>query len=258
MTYAAELDDRRQEVRRGNASAVLHFWPKVLGTGNVAADPSPAPSYSIVSPTGTALASGTGTITAVDGVSRIGCVVDASLLPLGENYSCLLTWTTGGVSYLSTIRFDVVLEPWDGADCGLNDLTDEVADIGELLDAQAQAQGTVGRTREQQAALLAAKATSDVKGWLRQQLAARGRIYPRLVVQREELRRVVAAQALARAFRAQGGGADSASRALAKEWEEEARNRLLGLGELDYDEDEDQTADSTISVSRVVTVRRSW
>jgi len=253
--YAAELDDRRQEVRRGHATATVTFWPKVLGAGNIAAEAGP--TYSIKGPTGTAIASGNGTITAIDGVSRISCAVDASLLELDENYSCTITWSHAGISYLSTVRFDVVLEPWDGSDCGLNDLMDEVADIGELLDAQVQVQGA-SRTREQQAALLAAKATTDVKGWLRQQLAAKGRIYPRLIVQREDLRRVVAAQSLSRAFRAQGGGKDSHSRELAKEWEEEAQKRLLGLGELDYDSDEDNDADSTVVVSRSVKIRRTW
>jgi len=253
--YAAELDDRRQEVRAGSAANTLRAWPKVAGVGNVVAT---AATYAIKSPKGAALTSGTATRTTVASVTRIDVPVDASALELGENYAAIITWSYDGASYVSTVRFDVVTEPWDGADLSLNDLVDEVATIGEVLTAIIAGKGDTDRTTDQEASLLGVKACTEVKGWIRSSLESRGRIYPRLILQREELRAVIAAQAIARAYRSLGGGADAASRARADEWTAEAQRRLQALGELDYDADDDGTPDATLSGFGTVRLGRSW
>lgn len=257
MTYEAELDDRRQEVRRGNATASVVFWPKVLGVGNVTIS---APTYSLIDPEGDTLSSSTATITTFATCVRVNCAVDASSLALDENYAAIITWSYGGETRETSVRFDVVLEPWDGSDVSINNLVDEVADIGDLIEAQAnQVTGDSGtRSREQQASMLAMKACTDVKQWIRSQLEAKGRFFPRLILNREALRGVVVAQTIARAYRAQGGGRDSPARALAEDWTAEAKQRLAGLGELDYDEDEDRVADTVIGGWSTVKIARSW
>lgn len=255
MTYAAELDDRRQEVRRGYAANVIRCWPKAAGAGNVAVT---APSATILDPDGESLGAASVTNTTVGAVSRLDLTIDATSYELRENYAAVITWTYGGLAHVTTLRFDSVLEPWDGSDVSLNDLVDEVADIGELLTGQIAAKGDTGRTIEQEASLLGVRACTDVKGWIRSQIEAKGRIYPRLILQRDELRAVVAAQAIARAYRAQGGGADSPARQLYQDWTGEAQSRLRALGELDYDADEDRVADAQIGGWGVVRLGRSW
>lgn len=329
MTYASELDDRRQEVRYGSSGQV-YFWPKILGTGNVLAGSA---TYTLTSPDGASIGSGSATATTIDGVTRYSVTVDASTSPLGEGYRCQITWAYASSSYVASVRYDVVREPYSGEDVGINDLLDEVADLRELLLGQAQAHGTsrtiattgvsvasnvatatvaeghgvvpgmrltssghttttsdtvevtaatattisypltasdgamadgagsllVERSAEEQAAMLAMHAWQDIRAQLRSQLQGEGRIYPRLILDREGLRRVVAAQAVARAYRARGGGLDSASRTLAEDWAREAQARLSSLGPMAYDsdEDEDGTADASLS-SGTVRVRRSW
>lgn len=238
----------------------MTFWPKVLGTGNVAAATSPAPSFSVLDPLGVEIASGTPTATTIDSVTRFRCTISGSGLTLGENYACVITWRdSGGTEYVNTVRFDVVLEPYDGADVSIDDLVDEVADLRELLDAQAAAQAaTTPRTAEQQASLIAGKAWEDVRRWIKAQLEQRGRIFPRLILDREAIRFVVVAQAVSRVYRAQGGGPESNSRGLADDWTKEAQTRLASLGDLPYDEDENRVEDSTVTLGGVVTVRRTW
>ena len=254
MTYAAELDDRRQEVRRGNANDVVRLWPKAPGIGNVLVT---SPTAVLYRPNGSSLGAATVTATTVSSVTRLDVAVDASALELDEGYAAVVTYTYDNTTQIRTVRFDVVREPWDGSDVSLNDLVDEVADIGTLIEAQALAKSAT-RTVEQEASLLAMKATQDVKGWLRSELAAKGRIYPRLILQREELRNVVSAQAVARAYRAQGGSTDSATRQLATDWQTEAQSRLRALGELDYDADDDGVADQTLAAWGAVRIERTW
>lgn len=258
MTYAAELDDRRQEVRRGYASNVVRLWPKVAGTGNVLATSATA---EIFNPSGTSLGAASVTNTTVGGISRLDIAVDASsstTYELRENYAAVVTWAHAGVTYVGTVRFDCVLEPWDGSDLSLNDLLDEVADLGELLQQQVDAKGDNARTIEQEASLLGVRACTDVKGWIRAQLEAKGRYYPRLILQREELRSVIVAQAVARCYRARGGGADSPARQLYLDWTAEAQSRLKALGELDYDSSEDRVADDSVGGWGSVRIGRSW
>lgn len=335
MTFAAELDDRRQEARRGYASNPVYFWPKVAGLGNVFVASSPAPTFATSKPDGAAIASGSATVATFDGVTRLGVTIDASGLELDENYACHFTWTYDGLQHVDTVRFDVVREPYDGSDVSLNDLLDELAELRELLEGQAQAHGSArsiattaavsvagvvtftvaaghglvpgnmitvsghdaafntstavaiqsvtettivaaiagsgsatsvdttgtisaARTAEQQASLLAMKAAGDVKSWIRARLEAKGRVFPRLFVDRNAIRQIVIAQTIARAYRAQGGGAESPSRARFDEWTGEAHARLANLGMQDYDDDDDGIPDTVFGGFSVVKIGRSW
>lgn len=262
MTYLAELDDRRQEVRTA-ASQTIVLWPKVRGEGNVTLDEEDdSASANVYRPNGVLIGAADVEIEDMGteespGPSRISITFGASGEDLLEGYYAIVEWTYAETTRIDTVRFDVVTEPWDGSDVSLNDLLEEVSDAGELLDGMAQLKGE-DRTREQEASVVAVRAATDVKMWIRQQLEQQGRIFPRLIIDRESIRRVVTAQAIARIYRAQGGGPDSPARALAQDWTEEARRRLAELGTLDYDADEDRVADALVGGFAVVRVGRSW
>ena len=176
---------------------------------------------------------------------------------LKENYSVLLTWVYSGMTHVSTVRFDCVLDPVGDLNVTLNDLIEEVVDMDERLTRQATIQGT-GRTAEQAASIYAVKAWGDVYRWIKSKSDAQGGIVPRLIVDREALRRVVVARACARVFRAEGGGLDSESRQLFEDFSDEAVARFSELGPLAYDSAETGVADSTVSGWSVVQTQRTW
>lgn len=261
MAYAAELDDIRQEVRRGYASNSIRYWPKRPDVGNVAV--TGTPTYSLFKPTDSdsAIVSGSVTVTDVGGVDRLDITVDATdtdTYQLAEHFAAVITWTYGGVAYVSTVRFDCVLEPVsDAFGVSLNDLVEEVSDMAGRVLAQADVIDD-GRTAEAHATIVALKAWQDVRRWVKSHLEARGSIIPRLIVDREALRWVVVAQAVARVYRAEGGGLDSESRALAADWSDEAQARFAGLGPLKYDDTEDRTPDDVLTGWGTVQTRRAW
>ena len=258
MVFAAELDDVRQQIRRGAAAASnqVTFWPSIAGSGNVSI--SGTATYEIFKDSDSAIASGSMTETVVDSVSKLTVGVDASdtaIYTLAENYALVVTWTNSGVTYVSTVRFDCVLEPVTDLNVTLNDLIEEVADMAERLTRQGAAQAS-GRTAEQVASLLAVKGWGDVRRWLKATSEASGEIVPRLIVDREALRRVVVARAVARAYRAEGGGLDSESRQLYEDWDDESQTRFRELGPLSYDSSSDRVVDSKIGGFAVVATRR--
>tara|TARA_B100001123_G_C15076255_1_gene933773 strand:+ start:166 stop:948 length:783 start_codon:yes stop_codon:yes gene_type:complete len=260
MVFAAELDDVRQQIRQGGnaASNQVVFWPSVAGTGNVAV--SGTPTYEIRKDSTAAIATGDATATTVDGVSKLSIGIDATdtaVFELKENYSVLLTWVYSGMTHVSTVRFDCVLDPVGDLNVTLNDLIEEVVDMDERLTRQATIQGT-GRTAEQAASIYAVKAWGDVYRWIKSKSDAQGGIVPRLIVDREALRRVVVARACARVFRAEGGGLDSESRQLFEDFSDEAVARFGEMGPLAYDASETGVADSTVSGWSVVQMRRTW
>ena len=260
MVFAAELDDVRQQIRQGGAAAsnILKFWPSVAGTGNVLV--TGTPTYSLKKDSTAAIVTGSATATTVDGVTKITIGIDATdttVFELKENYSALITWVHSGMTYVSTIRFDCVLDPVGDLNVTLNDLIEEVVDMDERLSRQATIQGS-GRTAEQAASVYAVKAWGDVYRWLKSKTEAQGGILPRLIVDREALRRVVVARACARVFRAEGGGLDSESRQLFEDWDLESTARFSEMGPLAYDSNEDGLPDSTVSGWSVVQTLRSW
>jgi hypothetical protein len=258
MSYLPELDDRRQEIRRAAGQRIV-CWPKVAGVGNVFVDQA---SCSVRMPTGAELAAAACTLAEFgevdEEVHRLSVDFDASGLALGEGYQVVFVFEYEDVEYQETVRFDVVHEPWAGHDISLNDLRDEVSAVGEILDGLARAKAGSGtsRTAEQEASVFAVKACQQVKGWIRQQLTARGRVYPRLILQREELRQVVAAQAVALIYRSAGGASSGRYADLATQWADEARDRFTALGEMPYDADEDSVADDVIGGFTSITLRR--
>lgn len=260
MAFAAELDDVRQQIRQGGdaASNIVVFWPSVAGTGNVPV--TGTPTYELRKDTTASIGSGSVTVTDVDGISKITIGIDASdtsVFELLENYSAIITWAHGGRTYVSTVRFDCVLDPIGDLNVTLNDLIEEVVDMDERLTRQAAIQGT-GRTAEQAASVYAVKAWGDVYRMLKAKSEAQGGLIPRLIVDREALRRVVVARACARVFRAEGGGLDSESRQLFEDFSEEAILRFQEMGPLAYDSSEDGAVDSTVSGWATVQCRRVW
>lgn len=257
MTFAAELDEVRQEVRRGFNANRLRFWPKAPGVGNVAV--TGTPTYAVYTPAGAAITSGNATATSVDGVTRIDVTIDASnttLYALAEGYRVDLSWTYDSLPRLTTFRFDCVREPYVPG-VGLNELVGEVAGLAERLTTQAEAQAT-GRTAIQLASYYGVLAWGDVRAWLREQAKDLGTIYPHLIVDRELVERAVIAQAVSRAFKAEGGGAESEERLLAEDWAATAKQRFGEMGPLKYDSDDDAVADAEVSTWRSIEFQRSW
>lgn len=263
MSYLAELDDYPQEARQGFAGNVLRFWPKVLGEGNVAADPAPAPTAQLFGPKGEALGAAAVAVSAVGvpAISRFDLTVDTTAIaswPLGSNYRADVSWTFGAVGRVDSLRFDVVRVPFN-PHLSLNDFVEEVADAAEYLEGQAQAI-VAGRTPEQHASVLGVKAWVDVRRKIEAKLKAvdGSRIYARLIVDPVSLRRITVAQAIYRMFRAEGESEPNTPGSRLLEWKEEVELRLNELGELDYDEDDDGVADETIRPPVERQLRRSW
>ena len=258
MSYAAELDDYRQQIRRGSAAEQVRFWPKVPGSGNVLLDA--APSVALQRPDGTSLGTVTGTNVSVGGIHRVNIGIDASNLvnyTLDEGYAAIATYVVSGTTFVRTVRFDVALEPYV-PDISINDLIEELAGIYEQLGGLAAAFGASGAqpTTEELASIYGVRAWRDVRQQIRGQLSGTGRIFPRLIIDREEIRAVVAARAIALIFLAEGGGLDSASRALAEDWTARSNLRLSAMGEIPYDSDEDRVEDSSLDGFGVVHLRR--
>tara|TARA_Y100000310_G_scaffold325083_1_gene388023 strand:- start:1378 stop:2202 length:825 start_codon:yes stop_codon:yes gene_type:complete len=259
VAYLAELDDHRWMVRQGYASNTVTFWPKAHGAGNVQV--TDTPTYEIFSPGGTSIGSGNTTVTTDASGDQLDVTVDASATAtyvLDENYRIDVTWVYSGTTYVTAVYFDCVRSVVnDALGVSLNDLVEEVSDAAERLTRQGAAIVT-GRTAEQHASTLAYKAWEDVRTMLRAQAGVQGTTYPRLIIDRAALRRVVIAQALHRMYRAEGGGVDSESRALAEDWREEATSRLRGLGRLAYDSSDDGVPDSVRGSFSVRRARRRW
>ena len=77
MAFEAELDDVRQEVRRGYASNVIVWWPKRPGLGNVVV--TGTPTYSIEDPAGTSIVSGSCTVTSGGLIATTGVTVASNV-----------------------------------------------------------------------------------------------------------------------------------------------------------------------------------
>lgn len=259
MSYAAELDDFRQVVRQGYASNTLTHWPKVEGVGNVEVTSATYTLHRPYAQDTEVLASGSCTVTDVDGVSKLTLTVDASAITtwlLDEYYRATLLITYAGEVLKRDVYFDVGRSTYR-PQVSLNDLLEEDANLDRVLTRQADVISD-GRTAEAHASVLGVKAWGDVREWLRSKLAESGRILPRAILDHESVHRVVVAATVARAYRAQGGSPDSESGLRADWWGDEARNRLSSMGPLAYDDNQDGTADATVSSFGIVCAGRSW
>lgn len=259
MVYAAELDSSRQEVRRGYASNTLVLWPKRPGVGNVSVTGTPA--YEILSASdGVTIATGSMTVTDVDSVDKLTVTVDASnttTYALLEDYSLVVSYVYSSITYVETVRFDCVLEPYTPA-LALNDLADEVADIEERLTAQGARLATTARTAVQMASTYGVSAWAHVRLRIKAKLYEQGTTRPYMIVDREPIELVVRAKALELIYRAEGGGLESESRALAEDWRLEADMRWAGMGPISFSTDDDRTPDTTINSFGTVQAVRSW
>lgn len=202
MAYAKELNNLRQELRLSTAGAISH-WPKVAGTGNVGAS---AATYVVYDPSGTALQSGSCTITDSGGVDRLDVTVSA-ISTLDEDYYIAYSWTqeTVGATFVDYVYFDVVRYPYGNPSVSLNDLQEERPDIGEILTRQGTLLG-LSSPAEEMASVFAVRARVELDAMIRADVSARassagpteGRtstgetIYtrPNLILNRERLNRV--------------------------------------------------------------------
>lgn len=251
--YQAELDDTRQELRRGAAGTVV-LWPKVAGDNVVAS----AATFAVYEPDGTQLASGTSTITTfdTDQASRIACAVSAVGLDLAENYRVDVTYTAGGVDYVESVQFDVLAEPMGTVQVSLNDLVDEVADAAQILERLAEQQGA-NETDVRLAARLALRGWGDVRGWLRRDIRKAGGAWPAYILDREDLRPVIVARALHRMYALQGRGNATAAES-ADHWKAEADSRYAALPPIRFSDDEDKVETGEVATFGTIRMHRRW
>lgn len=263
MTFAAEFDDLRPELRRDVADTIS-IWPKTDADGNVTATSA---TYSVVAPDGTELVTETAaTITAVgtapDTVSRIDCAIPAQSV-IDEGYQVRVKWSvSGGVEQLTVVPFDVVAWPI-GATVSLNDILqarpaaqNEIASLANQL----------GMTPEQYAALLGYRARvvlderirdlvvqsapSDAKFQNRVALHGwRGRVYLRgyAILDRRRLQRLQVMLALRELYQTLMTGSDAAEdprRALFERYSAEADAAFRSLGRLEFDFSDDLVPDT--------------
>lgn len=258
MTYEHDVARyTRQQVRKGYASNTIVYFPTVPGIGEV--DVTGSPTYALYRPgdsigSSSPFASGSVTPTASGSIEKLLIPVDASLLELNEYYQCLVSFVYSGTTYQHVVYFDCATFPWLPL-VTANDLVAEVSDMESRLTAQATRMES-GRTAEQQAAVLGAMAWADVQMWLAKTASDLGRILPQVIIDTEAVRRVVAALAVSKAYKAEGGGPDSESFALCKEWHEEAQRRYASMPPLRYDANQDGSGDTYISGWSVATVGR--
>jgi hypothetical protein len=250
MTYAQELDDTRQEVRRASTGTV-RLWPKVDGL-NVAV--TGTPTWAAFDPAGVAVGSGNATADTFGAISRLTATVTGAT-DVGENYRVEFTYTATN-SYTESVHYDVVVEPIGTIGVSMNDLLSEQADVEPILLRQAEAQ-EAGRTARQQAAVLAARATGDVRTWLKKKIEQQGSSWPLYIVNREELRGVVVARAMHRMIVAQGL-TNPDLMAQAEYWAREAEKRFAGLPALQFSTDNDAVPDDEVRGFAVVEKRRTW
>lgn len=259
MTYEAQLSEAvRQTIRYGYASNTVSFWPKIAGVGHVAV--TGTPTYTLYAPGtptgGSALASGNATATAVGSVTRCDVTVDASTLAIGSYYRVEVSFVYSSVTYVVATYFDVVREPFLPL-VSANDFVDEVSDAETRLAAQASRVES-GRTAEQHASMLGLRAWADVQSWLMLRIDSTLFTIAHIRVDKELLRRVVVAQAVARMYLAEGGPEGSEAWSLAQNWLKEAKQRFDSLPPLAYDLSSDLAPDSMSGPFSTFRWRRSW
>jgi len=250
MTFSAELDDARVQLRRGYAGNILTSWPKFGGVNALVT----APSASWSRPDGTGLGALVVTATAVNGASRLRVTLDASAQLLGEDYRVDWLFTFDGLEHSRSTRVDVVTQPFAASDeLSLNDLRDVWADVEPMLRRQAIAQQE-DRTAEQQAGLIFQRAWTLIHARLRKLVEASypSQSMPALITSRAEIKPIVVAQAIALAWLGDNNSAKAA------EWEERAAKYFAEMPALRFDVNQDLVPDSTIKSWCSSTVGRSW
>jgi len=263
VVYAAELDDSVWEIRRG-ASGIIRFWPKIVGVGNVQVTATPTATVHKPSSSTTAITTLTPVVRTIDDVTRWDFTVDASdttTYQLDENYRLDISWTyvdsdAVSNSHRDTVPFDVCRSPMNPR-VSLNDLIDEVHDIGARLTTMGRGIGS--RTAEQTASVFAAKAWMDVRARLKSSLQGSGKILPRCLIDRSALQRATVAATVRLVFMSTAGDAESESASLRDWWSQETADRIREIGPAaDYDADDDAVADATLHGFGSVRVRRAW
>jgi len=259
VTFLAELDDARPEVRKDVAGTIA-FYPKLDASGNVLASATAGHVHrTVYDSAGNVHAAQANvtptTVSDTDGdYSRIDLAVPA-FDALEEDCYAVLVWREDGGSAdrVETVYFDVVLQPWGRSTISLNDLQAAVADIGDRVTRQA---ARLSITKHELASLYGARAHNELYHRLRAQVSedAAGSLgdssritRPRLILDKRALHRVEGLIAVSFVFESDMTSADPAlsdAAALYQHWGQRAHDAFRGLGPLRYDSSEDRAADS--------------
>lgn len=279
MAYAKELDQLRQELRQGVAGTLV-FWPKIAGTGNVAASATASHNTFVVkdSSGNTVQASANATRTTVGSISRLDLSVSA-LSTLDEDYRAEITWreSGGSVDYFDVVFFDVVLWPWGPPSVSLNDLQEERADAEEICTRHGL---KLAITAAEMAAIYGVRARVELDRMVRDQVVTDSGLYPQsghvsvpgvpargrphLILNRERLNLVERKLAVRCMFEADmtdpEPGSGDESGALYAHYKAAAESAWRSVGPLKYDAGQSLsvTVEDAIKPSSQLVTRRPW
>jgi len=258
VTYKPEFSDLRQELELSQAGTIT-YWPTVMGVGyvNIAAgDPH---TYTVNDTAGTELESGSVNATLDVDVSKLSISVSA-ITTLGEGYSVRIAFTHSGTRHFDVVYFDVVKWPYQEKLLTLSDLMRDRPDIHRVCDR-------LGNEREQTAEQVGAEfgyqARVEVWASIRDQVRTDresaapavthsgtdyGKLYtrPRLILNRESIRRVERKIAVSLVYQADMKGAEDDSALLYEHFSKQAQMAWRGVGPFEYDRDEDLVPEETI------------
>lgn len=259
--YTPEMDELRQEVRRGVVGELV-YWPKSAGAGNV--QPEASPAYTLHRPDGTQLASGTGAVAQVDAAYRIAVAVPG-IDRLDEDYQARITWRVEGESIdrLEVVAFDVVLWPFGPSSVSLNDLLEERPEVGRTLERFGRL-FTPTRTPQQMAAVYAHRARVELDAKIRAQVERDHQTNPKarrphLILNRERLNRVERKIAMALIYAAECSNpeGDTESAGLLRYYRGETDAAWASLGPMKYDASQDLVVDTVEhNATRMIRMRR--
>lgn len=256
--YQSERDDLQPSLRKDSAG-VISWWPKDGGV-NVAL--SADPTFTVHTPAGTQVQSGTASRTSVGGVTRVDCAISA-LATLDCDYQLRISYTPPGApsAKLHVIPFDVVLWPLE-VDVSLNDLLPLRPDLGRILDVL-RANLSPAPTQAEMAGRYIYDAVLELDARLRAQVRADGTGVSRtnVILNRGGLSRWVRYAAARNIYAAAGGtaqGEQDKDRAF-QHFVTEASLAWKGLGPLRPDTSGDLVVDGEDrNRGRSVRVRRAW
>jgi len=255
VAYVPELDDGRQEVRKGYASNSVRYWPKVPGSGNVAV--TGTPTFDLEKPDGTSISTGTSvTVTDTGTFDRLDLTIDATSYDLGEDFKAVITWNDGTINRDERLYFDCVTEPFANS-VSLNDFTGLEADATKKLTALG-AEQVAARTAESVASVLGWRAwQDDVRPALRRKAEQDSQTYPQMIINREDVHRAVMAFAMARMYRLEGAADEESDNfQLEQKWQRMGQFRLESMPALRFSADQDGEADTSLPRMSQVTLRR--
>tara|TARA_B100000945_G_scaffold233817_1_gene190124 strand:- start:1016 stop:1846 length:831 start_codon:yes stop_codon:yes gene_type:complete len=273
MSYFNELDDARPEVRKAVSGQTIITYARIDGVGLAEASSSPGDCQATVyDSNGSIVSAATNVSPTADpnGLNSKFVITIPSFSEFQEDAFVVLEWLAVGetIKRVSTIYFDVVLQPWGPSSVSVNDLLQVRPDIGLVIDQQATRIGG-GLDREKLASIYGSRAHTELYHWVRSQISAdaSSRVddfasitRPNLIIDKSAIHRIETLLALALVYEGDMTSPDSAesdAAGLHMHYKERARSAFMGLGPMRYDSNSDRVVDVVKpSFGRAIRLRR--